>query len=158
MAETSTTSSIPKTTEKLNLWQIAEEIINESDNDPQDEIETTTINDFIKDPLKTSKFLRFEKEVLLNHTRNERNHRQNKTPQSNTIKKSTSDEKLDESLDSPKTTSIAPSKTITTPTLKTIKGTDTEQTSSSQVFFAYPDVKKIQTYTIAPETEVFCKY
>ena len=158
LARSSTTSTIPKVTEKLNLWQLAEEIINDSENDPEDKIETTTINDVIKDPLKTSKFLRFEKEVLFNHTRNERNHRQDKTPEQNTIEKSNAGGKHRDILESSKITSIAASRTISKETIKTIRETDTEQTTSSKVFFAYPDVPKLHTYTIAPETEVFCKY
>ena len=90
----STTTPIPETTESASsepteLPLISDEMTTttamENDPDVPDDdkndittLETTTINDLlIKDPLKTSKFLRFEKEVLLNYSRVERKHQNN---------------------------------------------------------------------------------
>ena len=90
----STTTPIPETTESSSsepteLPLISDEMTTttamENDPDVPDDdkndittLETTTINDLlIKDPLKTSKFLRFEKEVLLNYSRVERKHQNN---------------------------------------------------------------------------------
>ena len=113
-------------------------------------VETTTTE--IKSPeelLKSSKFLRFQEEVLLNYTRSERNHKNNSTKDEHNQIIETTDEKqvTSNNLDlSPKLLTSAP----LTPLPSVTSSVTDEVTSSEKSFYAYP---AIVTYTIDESTE-----
>ena len=110
-------------------------------------LETTTTK--LRSPedfLKSSKFLRFEKEVLLNYTRSERNHRNKPSEDDNKGLNqipATKGEKEDQPLNSVASTGI-----LQTPSSVMSSVTRAESTSD-KAFFAYPD---IVTYTIDQST------
>ena len=128
------------------------------------EVTTTTTADIVfetskpeiktsEDLLKTSKFLRFQEEVLLNYTRSERNHRKNTTKDDDKEPNQIPDIKSDNNKPtknqdlSPKPTTPAK---LTTPSSSSTSLVTGQKTTSEKAFFAYPE---IITYTIDQSTE-----
>ena len=105
-----------------------------------------------KDLLKSSKFLRFQEEVLQNYTRSERNHRKNTTKDNNKESNQIPDTKSDKN-DPTKNQDFSP-KPITSaklaPSSSLTSSVTGEKTTSEKAFFAYPEIK---TYTIDQSTE-----
>ena len=154
---TTTTTTISEIEEELF---IEDDMIDEEDVLIDDDLvtevseiisEDTTEDDAESDldKLKTSKFLRFEKEIELAYKkRTERNHNINRdeVPSSNDIApKQDSDEEVG-----------VKNEEIVSSTTKTTSSENTK--TASQSFFAYPDTVAIKTYTIDPDTEQFGKY
>ena len=136
-----------------------EEAVTVDEDSQEDVAETTTIKvENVEDLLKTSKFLRFEQEVLANFTRSARNHvrdagdNKESAVAANSIPEDKAKEKEVEVEAAPLLTSslLTP---IATSTVARVTEAATED-SSSQVFFAYPD---LPTFTIEPDTETFCE-
>ena len=152
MKETTTTTT--KSPISTYATSSSEDKVKESTTTAPDiSFETTTTE--IKSPeelLKSSKFLRFQEEVLLNYTRNERNHKNNSTKddykEPNQIPE-TKDDKQVSSMNLDLSPKLSTSTTLTPSPSVTSSVTD-EVTSSEKAFYAYP---AIVTYTIDESTE-----
>ena len=147
-----TTTTTPATTSAISV--LVDEL----------EVSTTTTADISfetskpeikssEDLLKTSKFLRFQEEVLLNYTRSERNHRKNTTKDSNKEPNQIPDTKSDK-IEPTKNQDLSPKPTtsakLTTPSSSLTSLVTGQKTTSEKAFFAYPE---IITYTIDQSTE-----
>ena len=138
---TSTTTVTTTTTTTTTTTSTTEEnkVDNSEENDGDEESDEESDEDDDLDKLKSSKFLRFEKEIELAYKkRTERRHDDDDTPldNSNDIVTLTEEEQQPSS-----TTSSEKSETV------------------SQSFYVYPDnVPAIKTYTVEPDTEIFCEY
>ena len=160
-----TASSAPLVTKAKDTPELEEAVtVNEDSQEDVAETETTTIKvENVEDLLQTSKFLRFEQEVLANFTRSARNHvrdtgdNKESAVAANSIPEDKAKEKdVKEAEAAPLLTSslLTP---IATSTVARVTETATEaatEDSSSRVFFAYPD---LPTFTIEPDTETFCE-
>ena len=160
-----TASSAPLVTKAKDTPELEEAVtVNEDSQEDVAETETTTIKvENVEDLLQTSRFLRFEQEVLANFTRSARNHvrdtgdNKESAVAANSIPEDKAKEKdVKEAEAAPLLTSslLTP---IATSTVARVTETATEaatEDSSSRVFFAYPD---LPTFTIEPDTETFCE-
>ena len=153
MKGTTTTTTTATTKSPTSTYASSDSVENyvESSTSASDiSVETTTTE--IKSPeelLKSSKFLRFQEEVLFNYTRSERNHKNNSTKdEPNQIIEATDGKQVtSKNLDlSPKLLTSTP----LTPLPSVTSSVRDEVTSSEKSFYAYP---AIVTYTIDESTE-----
>ena len=156
----SPTASSASLVTKARDTQELEEVVTVDEDSQEDAAETTTIKvENVEDLLKTSKFLRFEQEVLANFTRSARNHvrdagdNKESAVAANSIPEDKAKEAKEVEVEAAPLVISSLLTPIATSTVARVTEAATED-SSSQVFFAYPD---LPTFTIEPDTETFCE-